>query len=246
MRYLPLHMFGPLGRRGVAAVEFALVAPVLLLIFIGTVEVATLYRTSAKLNAVAFNVAQMISLSGSPVSTSVAGVGQTAMQDICKGAAMGLAPFPTGGMTLNIASVTEEASPNALPVQPPANAAYSKSPTFDSWEWDGTVAANGTCSTVNNGDAIISGSPYQTVTNAAGTTPMLYVPCDNVIIVQASLTYPGIVGILLRSRPVLTQTAYVRWAFASPTTELTCSDCTVPATYQAPAAVCGANNPATN
>jgi Flp pilus assembly protein TadG len=34
-----------LGRRGIAAVEFALIIPVLLVLFIGTIEVLTLYRT---------------------------------------------------------------------------------------------------------------------------------------------------------------------------------------------------------
>ena len=51
-----------LGRRSIAAVEFALVMPLLLVMFIGTIEVLTLYRTEAKLNAVAFNVAQEISI----------------------------------------------------------------------------------------------------------------------------------------------------------------------------------------
>ncbi|OYV33290.1 MAG: hypothetical protein B7Z81_11590, partial [Acidocella sp. 20-61-6] len=97
-----------LGRRSVAAVEFALIVPVLLVMFIGTIELITLYRAEGKVNALAFNVAQMVSVEPSPTTLSTAG--KTSINDICQGAILGLAPFPPNGVTLQIVSVTLEPS----------------------------------------------------------------------------------------------------------------------------------------
>jgi hypothetical protein len=217
-----------LGRRGIAAVEFALVIPLLLVMFIGTIEVLTLYRTEAKLNALAFNVAQSVSITQS-VSTASAPIASTAttsitsLNDICQGALLGLQPFPSSGLTIAIASVTEESGPAGLPNP---GSAHSTSPTYDEWESDSTVTGR-TCTT--GGGSQIGGTGGVNAIAAAGsaTTGMIEVPCDNAIIVRASLNYPGITGLILRSRPTLTQTAFVRWRSAAPTTELMCPTCTV-------------------
>lgn len=206
-----------LGRRGVAAVEFAIVMPFVLVLFIGTIEIATLYRTDAKLNAVAFNIAQMVSLTQS-VSSGASSTGISSLNDICRGAVMGLAPFPASGMTVNIASITQE------------NAAGNAADYYE-WESDSTVSANGTCSTpAGSATSILSGGGADaplTIATASGSSSMLATQCDNVIIAQVSLTYPGIMGVILTSRPTLTQTAYVRWANTTSTSQLECSDCTV-------------------
>jgi TadE-like protein len=232
-----------LGRRAVAAVEFAMIMPFILILFMGTIEVSTLYRTSAKLNAVAFNVAQMVSLTQS-VKTASSGVGYASLTDICNGAVIGLAPFPAAGMTIKIASITQEASPNGLPKSSPAYSAAG--PTYDEWEADSTVAANGTCSAPTGADAILTGTgPSAPITLAmTGTNAMLDVPCDNVIIVQVSQTYPGILGVVLTTRPPLTQTAYMRWANTTTTSELSCLDCTLvpPAATQANQKICTSTN----
>lgn len=241
-----------LGRRGVAAVEFAIIAPVLLVLFIGTIEILTLYRTEAKLNAVAFNVAQMVSIAQS-VSTAKAPIADaaatafapaqsvTSLNDICQGAILGLQPFPPSGMAVAIASVTEESGPSG---QPSTSTAYSSSPTYDKWEADSTVSGN-TCNTVG-GTAILSAvgaNAPLTVATSPPDTAMVENPCDNVIIVQASLSYPGLTGLILRSRPTLTQTAYVRWRYTAPTSELNCTGCTL---NNAATRVCASGNTATN
>jgi Flp pilus assembly protein TadG len=246
-----------LGRRGIAAVEFALVVPVLLLLFMGTVEMLTAYRTEAKLNAIAFNVAQMVSLAQSvstanaPIANATASTPLTAdspivqvvsLNDICRGAAMGLAPFPPGGMKLAIASVTQEQGPTAQPANG-TNPAYAASTTYDEWESDSTVASNGTCTTPSPSatTTILSGSPLATATT--GASSMVVNPCDNVIIVQASVPYSGLIGLFFKNPITLTQTAYVRWAYTLPTTELQCTGCTL---VSAPTQVCNANNTSTN
>ncbi len=235
-----------LGRRAVAAVEFALIMPFVLVLFMGTIEISTLYRTSTKLNAVAFNVAQMISLTQT-LQTANSGSGITSLTDICKGAVMGLAPFPAGGMTIKIASVTEEASQAGLPQT--SHAYTAGATTYDEWESDATVAADGTCAgPTANADALLTGTGASAPINIVltGANAMLNVPCDNVIIVQVSETYPGIVGVALPSRPTLTQTAYARWANTTTTSELTCLDCTlVPSqSTQTAQQICNSNNTA--
>jgi hypothetical protein len=51
-----------LGNKAIAAVEFAICAPMLLILFIGAIEILLLYRTEAKLDAFAGSFAQMVSL----------------------------------------------------------------------------------------------------------------------------------------------------------------------------------------
>ena len=128
---------GRLGRRGIAAVEFALIIPVLLVMFIGAIEVLTLYRTEGKLNALAFNVAQMVSVE--PTPTTLATANQTSLNDICTGAVLGFAPYPPNGLTIDIASVTLE--PSALS----SNTAASPQ-AYDEWEAQSVVSGR-TCTT---------------------------------------------------------------------------------------------------
>jgi hypothetical protein len=132
-----------------------------------------------------------------------------------------MAPFPVGGMKVKIASITQEASPNGLPTN--ALAYSSTGPTYDEWEWDATVASDGSCAPVAGSDQLLAGSG-SLVATAMGE---LNVPCDNVIMVQVTGTYPGISGIVLNTRPTLTQTAYLRWNNTTTTSELTCPDCTL-------------------
>lgn len=231
----------PLGRRAIAAVEFALVMPFVLVLFMGTIEISTLYRTSAKLNAVASNVARMVALTAS-VQPTTSGTGVTSLTDICNGAVMGLAPFPAGKMTIRIASITEEAASNGT-----ANTkSYTSQATkYDEWEADTTVNSNGSCPGPTSGsDVLLTGSGSSAPINIvmSGTNSMLNVPCDNAIIVQVSETYPGIVGVALPSAPVLTQTAYARWNTASATSELTCSSCTMVPANQTSQQICNTNN----
>ena len=106
------------GRRGIAAVEFALCAPMLLLVF-GTLEILMLYRTEEKLNSLAGNFAQMVAnqeittvSSGvasthSPVPSTSSGTSPPGLSDLCAGAVYGLQPFPANGLSIDVASVTE-------------------------------------------------------------------------------------------------------------------------------------------
>lgn len=250
------------GRRGIAAVEFALVMPVLLVLFIGTFEVLTLYRAEGKVNALAFNVAQMVSVE--PQSAAAQGVNATSLQDICNGAILGLAPFPPAGLVLDIASVTMEQGPSGLPAINTASArAYAAHPAFDVWEQTFYVPSGaatcspGTLATVTPmgaGAAISLATTNPPIASAAAPDYGFYgntsdagqveVPCDNMIIVKASTVYPGLTGLIVTSRPVLSQTAYTRWRYGSELEQIICPGCTQ--TPAVPLQYCNANNTAMN
>lgn len=239
-----------LGRRGIAAVEFAILMPILLVLFIGTIEVLTLYRTEAKLNALAFNVAQMVAVE--PASVLVTGTGQTSLNDICQGAVMGLAPFPAGGLTIDVASVTLEQAPSGLPAtNTKTSNAFGTANVFDEWEAESAPVAGTPCSMsgtsangigVANAESLATTMPPVTGAGNTGTTGQLEVPCDNMIIVKASLTYPGLTGLILMNRPVLTQTAYARWSYGSELQQFNCPTCTVTGKLN----YCNSTNTATN
>lgn len=86
--------------RGVSAVEFALIAPVIVLMYAGTVQVCQAFmsdkRSGHAASIVADMVAQNASLSRSQVE-NVMGVGDRIMR-----------PFPADGLTLRVTSVTNE------------------------------------------------------------------------------------------------------------------------------------------
>jgi Flp pilus assembly protein TadG len=202
---------GPLGQRGIAAVEFAICAPVLLLLVFGTLEILMLYRTEEKLNSLAGNFAEMVSdqeivpfdTTGAaephaPVPTqSTAGTAPPGLSDLCAGAVDGLQPFPASGLSIYIASVTEtSASP----------------PSYDEWEVD--LDSNCTPTKTQN---ITEPAARALALGNGTTTALVQGQGDNVIIVRASLQYPGLVGLILTSAAQLTQTAIARWRYASPT-----------------------------
>jgi Flp pilus assembly protein TadG len=185
-----------MGRRGVAAVEFALVAPVLLVLFMGTAEVLLLYRTQAKLNALASNIAEMVSLQDTPLPVS--GTNVASLSDICTGAVYGLQPFPPKGLTVAVVSVTTTTA-----------ATSTVNGTYSIWEVDqpgGGCANAATAIGATTACALaLDGTPGPMIPQSGGAAG------DNVIIVRATLTYPGIVGVILGNAPTFTQTAYSRW-----------------------------------
>ena len=211
-----------LGCRAIAAVEFAICAPMLLILFLGTIEILMLYRTEAKLDAFAGSFAQMISLqevapvstagvteTHSPVPTANAGI-TPGLSDLCAGAVYGLQPFPPNGLTVAVASVTETAA-----AQPASQGVAATPALYDEWEVD----LNSACATTG-GQAIGTTGANGAVTLAVGSgaaTSMVQGLGDNIIIVRASLQYPGIIGLILSSAQSLTQTAIARWRYASAT-----------------------------
>ncbi len=245
-------------RRGVAALEFALLSTfVLLPLFLGLVEILTMLRAESKLTALTVDVAQMVSYEAQGATgitlLPTTAAGSTSMQDICQGAITALYPFPAGTVILSIASVTVETNKNGLSSGTGNAPVYSASPTYDVWETDFKVTGS-TCTTTSgtgagmsntnigtaNAELLATTSPPST-TGTTGYSGMLAVPCDNAIIVKASMTYPGIIGVVLRTRPVLSQTSFARWANSWTEAELQCTG-TGCATNYAATQICNATN----
>ena len=86
-------------RRGLAALEFALIAPVLFTLFLGTVEVSTLVRAKMKFGAVADSMASLVALQN-PIGQG------TMISDFCTGEGYTLAPFSASTLSIRVDSVT--------------------------------------------------------------------------------------------------------------------------------------------
>lgn len=97
----PLRLLSRLARDrgGIVAVEFALVLPTLMVLFIGTYEAANLVRIKMKFDEAAPAIATLVALQN-PSQTG------TLTNDFCNGAADMLAPFSTSGLNVEVASVT--------------------------------------------------------------------------------------------------------------------------------------------
>lgn len=85
-------------RRGVAAVEFALILPFLLILMIGMAETTTALSYKRKISQVAFSMADLVSQSSSLSSAE--------MNDIMVAARAIMEPFPADDLTVVIASVS--------------------------------------------------------------------------------------------------------------------------------------------
>lgn len=210
-----------IGSRGIAAVEFAICVPMLLLLLFGTLEIVMLYRTSQKLNTLTGNFAQMvanqevaevspagITAAHSPVPSVTSGAHPPGLSDLCAGAVEGLQPLPPQGLTIDVASVTETAA-----ARPAQSGTAAQPASYDEWEVD----MDSSC-TPTGGQAIglygSSGALTRALGNG-GSTALLQAQGDNVIIVRATLQYPGLAGLLIASAPLLTETAIARWRYAA-------------------------------
>lgn len=239
-------------RRGIAAVEFALVTSLVLLpLFLGLIEVISLYRVQAKVTTIAGYVAEMVAMenpsgaSSGVYSVAATGTSATTLQDICQGAIQSMAPFPTSGMTIYIASVTEESGPAGLPTT--NTSIYTTSPTYDEWEEDFTVSSGsctgGSTTAIGASSAESLATSDSTDISGSSSSAMINVPCDNVIIVKVADSYPGLIGLILKSRPTLKATAMARWNYDSIVTELKASGAQ---TSYATTQVCNSDNSGTN
>ncbi len=92
-------------RRGVAAVEFALILPVLLLLLLGTTELTRALTNDRKVSQVASTVADLIAQATSLTSTE--------MDDIVTASGLILQPYSSDGLGIVASSVEFDADKNA-------------------------------------------------------------------------------------------------------------------------------------
>lgn len=93
-----------LGRdqRGLAAVEFALLAPLMILLYFGLVEFCQGYMAQKRMGHVASQVADLVAQSDSMTGTQV--------DDIFMIGGLIMRPFPDAGLSQRVSSVTRNAS----------------------------------------------------------------------------------------------------------------------------------------
>lgn len=99
-----LRSFGA-DRRGVAAIEFALIAPVMIMLYLGLAELTLAMMAERRASHAASVVADLVAQS-SQMNT-------TQMTDVFQVADAILAPFPTSTLTMRVSSVKADA--NATP-----------------------------------------------------------------------------------------------------------------------------------
>ncbi len=167
--------------RAVAAMEFALVAPMLVVMLIGMMEVTSLVRANIKLNHAVGLLGKMVAQQASPIT---AGTSNT-LGNLCTGAALAMTPMPTATFAAAVASVTTSAS-------------GSSQATSMDWESDTSCATAATA---------IGSATAVSLANTNGLVPDVG---DSAIIVKVSYSYASPTHLFLSASTVLTQTIFVR------------------------------------
>ena len=91
-----LHRFAQ-DRKGVSAVEFAIIAPLLITLYFGGIEVTTAVAVDRKMTLVAHTVADLVAQSSS--------VSRTEITDILNAAAAVSAPYATSNLKVTVSSI---------------------------------------------------------------------------------------------------------------------------------------------
>ncbi|KQP23822.1 hypothetical protein ASF27_13685 [Methylobacterium sp. Leaf102] len=107
-------------RDGVAIVEFALLIPVLLLLYFGTVEITNVLRHARKLDILSRTIGDTLSQRTRPTSAEV--------EDIFRAAAIVLAPYAADGVRITISAVGVPGGTEPGPLRVCSSAAASGSP----------------------------------------------------------------------------------------------------------------------
>lgn len=110
LREIPLTPNGPRGfqrdEHGIAAVEFALILPLMLMIYLGLVELSRGMRAAQKLDLVAHTLADLTAqqLTGGS-STGQAGLTETDIDSVFAAATTIMSPLPTTNLKMTISEV---------------------------------------------------------------------------------------------------------------------------------------------
>jgi len=170
-------------KRGVAAVEFSVILPAMLLMFFGTFEVSSLIRAKFATNRAAQLIANLVAQEPTGSATSGSGtVGFTASDstDFCTAAKLAMAPFPGSSFKATIASASKNSS------------------GVIAFDW--TPQADTTC----------GGGAGTFLDPTAASNGLLVNKGDSVIIVKVQYNYSSPIHFVLPSGYTITQSAYQR------------------------------------
>jgi Flp pilus assembly protein TadG len=185
-------------RRGIAAVEFALIAPFLIAMLFGLFEVSSLVRVSLKLSHAANNLAKIVAQQQPASGQSTASVTQAQIADFCTGAGDVLAPFGATSLSAAVVSVTNNSGTNQA-------------------DWEADSACTGKAAPFKTSAISIAGGG-----SGSGGYSLVPNPGDSVIVVQASYIYTPVLHLIFGANWTLNQTAFARPRVNS---TIACSDC---------------------
>ncbi|MGX6998321.1 TadE/TadG family type IV pilus assembly protein [Caballeronia sp. KNU42] len=185
--------------RGIAALEFVFVLPLMTALLFGIYEVGEFVRVNMQLANAASSMADLISQQSSGVTSGTTGV----LGNFCKAGKLMMTPFPTGATTGN----------GAFSVAMASVTNYTIGGVTVDWESD--VSCASTATALGNAATTLATAPTNLLPNAGA-------PGDSVIIVQATYQYSSVIQYLIPTSFTLTKTA-----FARPRNNLSIA-CTVP------------------
>lgn len=173
--------------RGSAALEFALVLPIVTTILFGIYEVVQDVRANMQVSSAAASIADLVAQQSAGVTSGPSG----SIGYFCRAGELTMSPFPTGAtsgagaFSVSVASVTH----------------YSGSGAKVDWESDASCKAPA---------ARLGASAIALATSPTNLIPNAGKPGDSVIVVKVSYRYRSAIQYLLTGDLVLTQTAFAR------------------------------------
>ncbi len=175
-------------KRGVAALEFVLVAPVMIIIMYGLYEGAQMVRAAMMLSNAAAAIADLAAQQINGVTSGTSG----SLGNFCKAGMLVMTPFPTNGTSGNA---------NAFSVAIASVTNYTSGGVKEDWESDlsCTVAATA----MGSGAVTDATTPTNLVPNAGA-------PGDSVIVVQATYIYSSAIQYVLPGLFTFSQTSFAR------------------------------------
>ncbi len=92
-------------RRGIAAIEFALLLPIMLVLFVGVTEVGQAISINRKVTITVRTVTDLV--------TQYAALSTTDMTTLLSASAQVMAPYPSGNLTVTVSEVSTDSNSNA-------------------------------------------------------------------------------------------------------------------------------------
>lgn len=177
------------ARDGLAAVEFALIAPVMGTLLLGTMELCNALECHQKVTMVASSAADLVAQSST--------VSQSDMTDIFSAAAAIVNPFPTTSMTIVISSVQSDGTGNGT-------VAWSQAETW----------TNGVANSVKGRDLNSTVTLSQPIMSTWDSTKSAFTPCKantcSVILTEVTYFYTSPIGKFLVGPTKMGDTFYER------------------------------------
>lgn len=191
-------------RAGVAALELALVAPFMVTLLMGTIELGNTFRIQAKVNTATGQLAELVA--GEQSVTAQGG----SLADMCTGARMNLLPFNGATFAADIASMTNDHPSNRV-------AGSTDSTTVAPYlDWENISSCSTTSSTTMGSSGVFaranSPSSLLTTSGAPATQPSgsQYAMGYSAIVVQATYVYSNILPMFLARTITFTGIAVAR------------------------------------